>query len=317
MSETVRWVLKDHPDLSDGDVVVTNDPYRGGSHLPDVTVVTPVHDLATGTRIGFTASRAHHAELGGITPGSMPPQATCLAEEGILIRSLKLIDRGTARWDVLRHLLQSGPYPSRAVDDNLADVHAQIAANRHGAAKLLQLAAQYGTATVLAYFDHIQNAAAEKMRATLRSLPAGRRSCVDHLDDGSPVAVAIDIRDAECTIDFTGSADEHAGNLNANPAIVRAAVMYVLRCLLDEEIPLNDGVLRPVSLIVPRGILHPVGAADPWQCPAVVGGNVETSQRIVDVLLSAFGVAAGSQGTMNNVLFRGRTVWLLRDDWRR
>ncbi|MCL6505099.1 MAG: hydantoinase B/oxoprolinase family protein, partial [Pirellulales bacterium] len=303
MGETVRQVLRDHPGLSPGDVVVTNDPYHGGSHLPDVTVVTPVHDPASGRLLFFTASRAHHAELGGIVPGSMPPFSRSLAEEGVLICNFKLVEAGRSRFDELRALLEGPPYPSRAVADNLADIRAQLAANRQGARDLQRLIGRYGLAAVEAYMGYIQQAAETKVRQALRRLASGTREFVDYLDDGSAICLRLTLHADRAVFDFTGSANVHPGNLNANRAIVTAAILYCLRCLLQEDIPLNEGVLTPVELILPEGLLNPPPGPTPETSPAVVGGNVETSQRIVDVILGALGLAAASQGTMNNLLF--------------
>jgi len=302
MGETVKAVLTDNESLAPGDVIVTNDPYRGGSHLPDITVVTPVHDDA-GTLLFLTASRAHHAEVGGIVPGSMPPFSKSLAEEGVLIRNFKLVDRGASREDELRTLLGSGPYPSRNVADNLADIAAQVAANRRGAELLADLVKRFGLATVTAYMGYIRTAAAEKVRLALRSRPNGTLRFADTLDDGSPIAVTITLRDGEATVDFSGTGPVLPTNLNANRAIVTAAVLYVFRCLIAEDIPLNGGVLDPVTIVLPECLLNPPAHDDPAKCAAIVGGNVETSQRVVDVLLGAFGVAAASQGTMNNLTF--------------
>ncbi|WP_254508455.1 hydantoinase B/oxoprolinase family protein [Anatilimnocola floriformis] len=308
MSETVKSVLRDCR-LRPGDVVVTNDPYRGGSHLPDVTVVTPVFD-SQHQLLFFTASRAHHAEIGGITPGSMPPFSKCLAEEGVLIRNFKVVDAGSEKFAELAALLTSGPYPSRAVDHNLADIRAQLAANQQGANELLQLVQQQSLAVVQAYMQHIRVAAEAKTRQAIARLKFQRAEFVDHLDDGTRIQVAISVdpaREQPLRIDFTGTAGVHPGNLNANRAIVTAAVLYSLRLLIDEDIPLNQGVLAPVELIIPPGLLNPPAAERPEDCPAIVGGNVETSQRVVDVLLAAFGLAAASQGTMNNLLFGDAT----------
>ncbi|QDU96111.1 hydantoinase B/oxoprolinase family protein [Lignipirellula cremea] len=303
MSETVKCILADNPHLQPGDVLVTNDPYRGGSHLPDVTVVTPVHDRATGQLLFVTASRAHHAEIGGMAPGSMPPFSHNLAEEGVLIQNFKLIDGGKSRRNELRELLGSGPFPSRNVDLNLADIDAQIAANLQGSRDLLSLVERYSLPVVQGYMGHIQQAAERKMRAALARLPDGRREFVDYVDDHSRIAVAVTITGDAAVIDFAGSAEAAAGNLNANRAIVTAAAMYCLRCLLGEDIPLNQGVLAPVEIRIPPGLLNPQPGATPADSPAVAGGNVETSQRVVDVLLGALGLAAASQGTMNNLLF--------------
>lgn len=303
MSETVKRLIVDVPEINAGDVLVVNDPYAGGSHLPDVTVVTPVHDPATGRRVFFTASRAHHAEIGGVTPGSMPPFSRRLAEEGVLLRGFKLIEAGEPRFERLRSLLTAPPYPSRSVEDNLADVAAQVAANRQGARDLERLVERYGLAVVEAYMGHIKAAAERKVRLALSRFPPGRRTFTDRLDDGSPIVVAIDLKGDSATFDFTGTGPVLAGNLNANRAIVTAAVLYVLRCLLDEDVPLNQGVLAPVRIVLPVCLLNPEAGATPAESPAVVGGNVETSQRVVDVLLGALELAAASQGTMNNLLF--------------
>ena len=310
MSETVRRIIEDNPDLQPGDVYVTNDPYRGGSHLPDVTVVTPVHDAASGRLMFFTASRAHHAEIGGIVPGSMPPFSRTLAEEGVLIRNFKLLGDNPreSREEELRALLGSGTYPSRSVDDNLADVAAQVAANNTGATQLRQLVDNQSWPVVEAFMRYIQQSAAAKMRLALQDLArkSGGRSQFtyeDHLDDGSPIRATITINHDRATVDFTGTGPVLATNLNANRAIVTAAVLYVFRSLIQDDIPLNSGVLDPVEIILPECLLNPPAHVDPAQCAAMVGGNVETSQRVVDVLLGALNAAAASQGTMNNLTF--------------
>lgn len=303
MSETIKCVIADNPAMKPGDVFVTNDPYRGGSHLPDVTVVTPVHDTAGQRILFFTASRAHHAEIGGITPGSMPPFSRTLAEEGVLISNFKLVDAGQSREAELRELLTSGKYPTRNVADNLADIAAQVAANRQGSRDLLSLVERYSLPVVEAYMNHIQQAAEAKMRAALAQLPDGRHEFVDHLDSGEKIAVTITIDGSSAVIDFSGTDDVMSGNLNATPAIVTAAVIYCFRCLIGEDIPLNQGVMAPVEIVLPTCLLDPPLADSPDQCAAVAGGNVETSQRIVDVLLGALRLAGASQGTMNNVVF--------------
>jgi 5-oxoprolinase (ATP-hydrolysing) len=303
MSETVRRIIADNPAIVPGDVYCTNDPYRGGSHLPDVTVITPVHEPMSGRLLFFTASRAHHAEIGGIRPGSMPPFSKNLAEEGVLIRNFKLVAAGESRIDEFRALLLSGPYPTRNVADNLADLTAQIAANNQGARDLGRLVERYTLPVVEAYMRHIQRAAETKMRTALARLPDGRREFVDHLDEGAKIQLALTIEGDSATLDFTGTDPVLPTNLNANRAIVTAAVMYCLRALIDEDIPLNQGVLAPVRIILPECFLNPPEEPTPAECAAVVGGNVETSQRVVDVVLGTLGVAAASQGTMNNTVF--------------
>jgi 5-oxoprolinase (ATP-hydrolysing) len=307
MSETVKCVLADNPSIQPGDVFVTNDPYRGGSHLPDITVVTPVHEPVTGKLRFLTASRAHHAEIGGIVPGSMPPFSRCLAEEGVVLHNFKVVAGGRSRIDELHKLLLAGPHPTRDPETNLADIRAQIASNQQGARDLNRLVGRFGWPLVEAYMTFIQEAAERKMRQALARVPNGRHEFVDHLDDGAPICASITIDEDSAIIDFNGTGPVLPGNLNANRAIVTAAVMYCLRCLIDEEIPLNQGVLAPVELILPECLLNPQRQATPTECPAVAGGNVETSQRIVDVILGALGVAAASQGTMNNLLFGDAT----------
>ncbi|QDU11680.1 hydantoinase B/oxoprolinase family protein [Gimesia aquarii] len=303
MSETVKRIIADNPNLAPGDVYVTNDPYRGGSHLPDVTVITPVHDPNSKKLLFFTASRAHHAEIGGIVPGSMPPFSKTLADEGILIRNFKLVDRGISCEEDLRSLLLTGEYPSRSVDDNLADISAQVAANNCGVILLNDLVLRYSIPVVQAYMQHIQRAATEKMQLALAHIEDGLYSFTDHLDHGAPLSVQITIKGTSAVVDFTGTGPVLETNLNANRAIVNAAVLYVFRCLIQEDIPLNSGVLAPIKIILPECFLNPPERETPAQCAAMVGGNVETSQRTVDTLLGALNKAAASQGTMNNLTF--------------
>jgi 5-oxoprolinase (ATP-hydrolysing) len=320
--------LRDALPMRPGDVVVTNHPAYGGSHLPDVTVVTPVFassaDVTGGgaagdgagrpggaagaegpapTLIGYVASRAHHAEIGGARPGSMPPAATTLVEEGVVIPPLHLVRGGVPLWDDIRRLLEGGRYPSRAVEDNLADLRAAVAANHAGAAALEALAREHGIATIARYMEALEGLAEARVREALAALPPGRHEAQEMLDDGSPLRVAVTLEGERAAVDFNGTSGVHPGNLNATPAVVRSVVMYVLRLLLKQPLPLNEGLLRAVSLVIPRGILDPGFHTDPAQAPAIVGGNIETSQRLVDTLLKALGLAACSQGTMNNVLF--------------
>ncbi len=290
-----------HLELGPGDSAVTNHPAFGGSHLPDVTVITPV-DVA-GQRVGWVANRAHHAEIGGCRPGSMPPAATCLAEEGVVIPPLRLVRGGEARWRAVEELLGGGRWPSRAVAENLADLSAALAANQRGVAALTKLVEEHGGKTVSQYLDALRNSAAERLRAALAKLPSGRLEATERLDDGTPIRVAITIDGDRATVDFSGSGAVHPGNLNAPRAVSRSAVLYCLRLLLAQPLPLNEGLLEPIDLIFEQGILDPPFSGDPASDPAVVGGNVETSQRIVDTLLKALDLAAGSQGTMNNLLF--------------
>ncbi len=306
MSETVRSTIRLNPSVQPGDVFLTNDPYQGGSHLPDVTTVTPVFVPSTKELVFWVASRSHHAEIGGKAPGSMPADARCLGEEGVLIQNFKLVCAGREQFDELEKLLIRPPYPSRCPADNLGDIAAQVAANRRGEHDLLQLVAQYSQAEVEQYMLFIQQAAETKTREALtRRIEPGTYRFQDAMDNGSIIKVEIEVEQDCLRIDFEGTAPVCKDNLNANRAIVSAAVMYVMRCLIDEDIPLNEGVMKPVSIHLPNCFLNPTPAVDPLQSPAVVGGNVETSQRVVDVLLGALGIAAASQGTMNN--------WLMGD----
>ncbi len=314
MGETVQRIIADNSDelsptsvrRSGNSVFVTNDPYRGGSHLPDVTVITPVRDTA-GRLIFFTANRAHHAEIGGIVPGSMPPFSKTLGEEGVLIRNFKLINNGLFCEADLRTLLLSGPYPTRAINDNVADIRAQVAANQLGVRQLLELVEKHSLAVVQTYMGHIQQAAATKMRLALSAIPDGTYQRTDHLDDGSPICATIIKQGDSASVDFTGTGPVLSSNLNANRAIVTAAVMYVFRCLINEDLPLNSGVMEPITIVLPECLLNPPEQANPALNPAVVGGNVETSQRVVDVLFGALNVASASQGTMNNLTFGDAT----------
>ena len=296
-------------EMSPGDVVATNHPGHGGSHLPDVTVITPVFQETTpsqadgSTLLGYVASRAHHAEIGGSRPGSMPPEARTLAEEGVVIPPCHLVRSGEADWEGMRELLSSGPHPSRAVEENLVDLAAQVAANHMGANLLRSLSLEEGREVVQRHMTKLRTRAARRMGRILGEMEDGSYRAREMLDDGTSLEVTIRIQGGEATFDFEGSAGVHPGNLNATEAITRSAVLYVLRLLARTDLPLNEGLMEPVRLLLPTGILNPRFPSDPWECPAVVGGNIETSQRLVDTLLKPFGVAACSQGTMNNVLF--------------
>lgn len=316
MSQTIRCLLQLFPAMQPGDCFVTNDPYQGGSHLPDITVVTPVFvggGKANGSTAQpqadfFVACRAHHAEIGGVSPGSMAPTSTRLGEEGVVIPPMYLVQQGVDRLSDVEQLLRGGPYPSRAVAENMADLSAQQAANQRGLHAMLELADIYGVEQLTHYLEFIQQACETKTRAWIETLPESPRRHSDSMDDGSGISVCIQ-KEVDTSgrailgIDFNGTGPVSAGNLNANPAIVTAAVMYVIRCAVADSLPLNSGVMRCVRLTIPPGILNPdrIGNREDW--PAVAGGNVETSQRVVDCLLGALGLAAASQGTMNNFLF--------------
>jgi 5-oxoprolinase (ATP-hydrolysing) len=302
----VRTVLKDYI-LNDGDTIVTNHPKFGGSHLPDVTLITPVF-AADKQLIGYVCNRCHHAEIGGIRPASMPPNATRLIEEGVIIAPMYLVKNGVIDWESIRCKLTQSIYPSRSVGENLADLNAALAANLNGVQGLQALVRAQGLEKVHFYMDLLQQYSADKLKEHLMSqFKMGDYEAIEKLDDGTVLKVKISLND-KIVFDFTGTSAVHQGNLNATPAIVNSVVIYVLRLLLNENIPLNEGIMRNVILILPENsILNPVFSDNSAICPAVVGGNVETSQRLTDTLLKALGVAACSQGTMNNTLFGNET----------
>jgi 5-oxoprolinase (ATP-hydrolysing) len=295
--------------MSDGDVYLANDPYAGGSHLPDVTVVTPIFCAAegpkpepTGRPDFFVASRAHHSEIGGKTPGSMPPDAKNLAEEGVVITSFALCRDGHEYIDELRHLLGSGRYPSRNPEVNIADITAQRAAGIAGAARVAELVATYGITLVDACTRRMLDQAAQSVGRWIETLGDHTREFQDTLDDGTRIRVALSPAGGRLRIDFTGTSPVHPGCFNATPAIVTAATLYVIRTLIGGNLPMNGGITSRIDFVIPTGLLNPPRGETPDRCAAVVAGNVETSMRLVDVLLGALGVAAASQGTMNNVL---------------
>ena len=294
--------------LEPDEVILTNHPAFGGSHLPDITVVRAVHD-DSGRRIAYVAARAHHAEIGGIRPGSMPPDARTLAEEGVALAPMRVALAGTLDEQSLRHALQSAPYPSRDPDLNVDDVRAAIAALDAGATALTGLARTIGSEALTTAINALLMRSAARTRALAHRVPPSGLSRIELLDDGTPISVRIDRTPHGLRFDFTGSGSVHPGNLNAPLAVVRSAVLYALRLIagadeaLDEHrAPLNEGFLEPVELIIPSGILNPEFESDPTRCPAVFAGNTETSQRVVDAVLGAFGIAAASQGTMNNLV---------------
>jgi 5-oxoprolinase (ATP-hydrolysing) len=301
MDETVRMVRERFPDLAPGDVVVTNDPFAGGSHLPDVTVVTPVF-IATRGPAFFVASRGHHADIGGTTPGSMPADSQTLSEEGVLLEPFLVVRGGRFDEARLRQALTGARHPARSPDDNVAELEAMVAANRCGVGLVEALVAEQGARAVTVTMEQLQEAAAGRVRREIGRLPDGEHAFEDFLDDGTPVRVTLSVRGEHMRVDFAGTGSAVAGNLNTPHAVVRAATIYVLRALVAEPIPLNGGCLLPVEIAIPPGSL-----LDPPRGAAVVGGNVETSQRVVDVLLGALGRVAASQGTMNNVTFGDAT----------
>jgi 5-oxoprolinase (ATP-hydrolysing) len=297
LGECVRAVAKAIT-MEPGDTIITNHPAFGGSHLPDVTLITPVFN---GTQlIGYIANRAHHAEIGGITPGSMPAHATRLIEEGVVIAPTHLIRGGSSCFDAISTLLTSAPHPTRNLADNLADLHAQLAANLHGAERLKAIADD----SLLENMQRILDHSAEVMRAQIERF-GSKATAIEKLDDGHQIAVSLEKRDGKLLLDFTGTSGVHPRNLNATTAIVRSAVLYVMRLWLQEDLPLNEGLMEPLEIVLPVSMLNPAFTGDAANDPAVVGGNVEVSQRLVDTLIKALGLQACSQGTMNNFLFGG------------
>jgi len=297
----VREVGK-HKEWQAGSMVVTNHPGFGGSHLPDVTVIAPVHD-DEGMLLGFVANRAHHAEMGGIAPGSMPPNARNLEEEGVVIAPTMIMRDGRTDLQPVAACLTGARFPTRRLDENLADFKAQVAANLKGKNELLALARQHGSETIRSFMEGIQKRSERALRDKLKTLPECEFKAVQCLDDGSPIQVLARVEGGGMSLDFSGSAEVHSANFNATTAIVNSAVLYALRLWLDEPIPLNEGLMRAIDLKIPEGMLNPAFPEDLSSCPPVVAGNVETSQRLVDTLLLALGVAACSQGTMNNLIF--------------
>lgn len=302
MSESVRAIIDGRPVMARGDVYVTNDPYHGGSHLPDVTVVSPVFVKGEAPSF-YVASRGHHADIGGITPGSMPPFSTSIDEEGIVIHNHLLVSEERFLEAEIVDLLTGGEYPARNIPERLSDLRAQVAANRAGEKLLGELCDRYSTGAVDAYMGHVRQNAADTMRACIDGLPDGRHEAVDCLDSGAKIRCSVTITGGEAHVDFTGTDSQLEGNLNAPKAVVMAAVLYIFRCMVDKPIPLNAGCLEPITITIPEGSL-----LAPTHPAAVVGGNVETSIRVVDVIAAALKIVAGSQGTMNNFTF-GTEDW--------
>jgi len=302
MGESVRTIIRlRRGEMRKGDVFALNNPYNGGTHLPDVTVVMPVFSEA-GEVLFYTASRAHHADIGGITPGSMPPFSKHIDEEGVLFDNFRLVAEGRFLHDEVRALLESGPYPARNPRQNIADLQAQVAACAKGAAELDRMVGQFGIETVQAYMTHVMNNAEESVRRVVDRLTDGSFSYAHDLGPEIRVKVTVDKANRRARIDFSGTSPQQDWNFNAPAAVTRAAVLYVFRTLVDNDIPLNDGCLKPLELIIPEGSIlackHPA---------AVCAGNVETSQWCTDTLFGALGVLAAAQGTMNNFTFGNAT----------
>ncbi|MGE0874995.1 MAG: hydantoinase B/oxoprolinase family protein [Burkholderiales bacterium] len=299
MGESIRTVIRENAGrIRPGNVYVLNAPYNGGTHLPDVTVITPVFDQAQKEILFYVGSRGHHADIGGITPGSMPPDSKTVDEEGVLIDNFLLVEQGRFREEETRALLGSGRWPVRNIAQNLADLQAQIAANEKGVQELRRMVAHFGLDVVRAYMRHVQDNAEESVRRVIGVLKDGAFDFP--LDNGAVIRVKISIGAdrRSATIDFSGTSSQLPNNFNAPAAVAMAAVLYVFRSLVDDDIPLNAGCLKPLEVIIPEGsMLRPRYPA------AVVAGNVETSQCITDALYGALGVMAAAQGTMNNFTF--------------
>ena len=303
MSESVKIIIRNRIEtMKPGDAFILNNPYNGGTHLPDITVVTPVFEQTKGTILFYVASRGHHADVGGITPGSMPPDSHVIEEEGVLLDDVQLIREGELLESDVKAILEGAKYPVRNVEQNLADIRAQIAANEKGVQELRNMVNHFGLDVVIAYMKHVQDNAEGAVKRVLKVLRNGKFKY--EMDDGSVIAVEISINNEEQTavVDFTGTSAQLSNNFNAPSSVARAAVMYVFRTLVDDIIPMNEGCLKPIKIVIPDGcMLKPVYPA------AVVAGNVETSQYITDTLYGALGVMAAAQGTMNNFTFGNDT----------
>ncbi|MCA1327096.1 hydantoinase B/oxoprolinase family protein [Herbaspirillum sp. alder98] len=299
MGESIRTIIRENAGkMQPGDVFMLNDPYHGGTHLPDITVITPAFDKTGSEILFYVGSRGHHSDIGGITPGSMPADSRVVEEEGILINNFQLVREGRFLEQETIDLLSSGPYPARNVPQNLADLQAQIAANQKGVDELLKMVDHFSLEVVQAYMAHVQDNAEEAVRRVITLL---KDSAYEYrLDNGAVIKVAIRVNHAQRTadIDFTGTSPQLDNNFNAPSAICMAAVLYVFRTLVDDEIPLNAGCLKPLNVIIPAGSM-----LNPHYPAAVVSGNVETSSCITNALYGALGVLASAPGTMNNFTF--------------
>ena len=300
MDRSVETIIRlNQGDIRPGDVFALNAPYNGGTHLPDITVVTPVFDDARENILFWTASRGHHADVGGTAPGSMTPLATTVDEEGVLFDNFRLVEQGRFRETELVHLLTDHRYPARNPAQNVADLKAQIAANEKGVAELRRMVEHFGLDVVEAYMGHVQDNAAESVRRVLDRLPDS--SAYAYATDTGQVikvSIAIDRGRRQATVDFTGTSPVMKNNFNAPEPVARAAVLYAFRVMVEDNIPMNAGCLRPITIVIPDGsMLKPAYPA------AVVAGNVETSQHVTNALFGAMGAMANAQGTMNNLTF--------------
>ncbi|MCC6007146.1 MAG: hydantoinase B/oxoprolinase family protein, partial [Rhodobacteraceae bacterium] len=299
MDRSVETVIRlNRGRIAPGDVFALNAPYNGGTHLPDITVVTPVFDDAGGEILFWVASRGHHADVGGLAPGSMTPLATSVEEEGILIDNLRLVAGGRFREEALREVLTDHPWPCRNPDQNVADLRAQVAANARGIAELRRMVSEFGLDVVRAYMGHVQDNAAEEVRRLIGRLSDCAAEYPTDTGQVIRVRISVDHKAREAVVDFTGTSEAAANNFNAPEPVTRAAVLYVFRVMVEAPIPMNAGCLRPIRIVVPRGSM-----LAPEYPRAVVAGNVETSQHVTNALFEALGVLANGQGTMNNLTF--------------
>jgi len=284
--------------MKPGDAYVVNAPYNGGTHLPDVTMISPVFNADGAEILFYVASRGHHADIGGRTPGSAPPDSTSIHEEGVLIDNFLMVENGILREKETLELLASGRYPCRNPAQNIADLEAQIAANSTGIHEVMKMIEHFGLSVVQAYMQHVQDNAEESVRRVLDRLTNGE--FLYPMDNGCKIKVKIDVNKTarEATIDFTGTSPQYEGNYNAPSAVCLAAVLYVFRCLVGDEIPLNEGCLKPLKVIIP-----PKSIISPEYPAAVIAGNTEVSQGVTDALFGALGVLASSQGTVNNFVY--------------
>ncbi|MGB7431150.1 MAG: hydantoinase B/oxoprolinase family protein [Ahrensia sp.] len=298
MDRSVESIIAQNPDMKPGDVFALNAPYNGGTHLPDITVVTPVFDDAQEEILFYVASRGHHADVGGMAPGSATPRATHVDEEGVLIDNFKLVDQGTLRDGAFIALMSDHPYPARNPQQNLADITAQIAANEKGVAELRRMVSHFTLPVVQAYMRHVQDNAEESVRRVIDRLADCEATYHTDNDQQICVKITVDRQAREATVDFTGSSPMKANNFNAPEPVTRAAVLYVFRLMVEGGIPMNAGCLKPINIIIPEGcMLRPAYPA------AVVAGNTETSQHVTNCLLQALGAIANAQGTMNNLTY--------------
>jgi 5-oxoprolinase (ATP-hydrolysing) len=299
MDRSVETIIRmNEGKIRAGDVFMLNAPYNGGTHLPDITVCTPVFDETNTTLLFWVASRGHHADIGGVAPGSMSPRATNIEEEGVYIDNFHLVDQGIFRELETRALLEGAKYPARNVTQNINDLKAQVAANKKGAQELNKAISEFGLATVRAYMSHVQDNAAEHVRRVIERLHDAAFSY--EMDDGSfvKVKITVDKNKREATVDFTGTSPQREDNFNAPEPVTRAAVLYCFRVMVEDSIPMNAGCLRPIHIILPEGSM-----LSPKYPAAVVAGNVEVSQAVTNCLFGALDAMAAAQGSMNNLTF--------------